>query len=387
MRKNKRRKTPLIILIVALVALSAYMGRFTGKNSDFLSGTLPGDKIGWSNSSDNNESGIDENTLTGKDGNKIFEIQPQPSTNANAGMYTTEIFEKVNPSTVCINIYREDYIEPIASGSGIIMSSDGYIITNAHVVEGASKINIIFSDGKEMAGNLVGADADTDLAVVKVNGHDLPMAQFGDSDKLKIGEKVVAIGNAGGLSGSCTEGIVSGLNREMDSNLRSLKLIQTSAAINPGNSGGPLVNRFGQVVGITSSKIASLDYEGIGFAIPITQALPILQSLLENGYVTGRAILGISVITLNTANGPANGLPSRGAYIAQMSVDSDLGNLGVREGDVIIEANGVEIDTAEDLITQLNEFYPGDTINIGVYRPKTDETFYVDAKLLEYKGK
>ena len=310
------------------------------------------------------------------------ELRPLPEY-TDGGYDTTEIFEKVNPSVVSINVYAGTSVSPIGSGTGIVMTADGYIITNAHVVDGGSSVNIVFEDETQVRGTIIGADADTDIAVVKVDKTGLTAAEFGDSSNLKIGERVVAIGNAGGLSGTCTQGIISGLNRDMDTGARSLALIQTSAAINPGNSGGPLVNRFGQVIGITSSKIAATDYEGIGFAIPITEAMPIITSLIENGYVAGRAVLGVQVIELNESNGPRNGLPSKGAYIAAITVGSDLTNKGVRERDVIVEANGREIITTNDLLEELEKFSPGDTMNLGIYRPENKQVYYIDVILME----
>ncbi len=379
---KKRGIGLLVALMVAFLFLGFAAGRYFGNNRAVFS-TFRNIISGVQESKSETSTESEE---TPQNDVPEVELLPQPEPRNQDGLYTTEIFEKVNPSTVCINVYSGRYIQPVATGTGIIMTSDGYIITNAHVVSGASSLNIVLSDETSLKGRIVGYDTDTDLAVVKVDATNLPRAEFGDSTTLKVGEKVVAIGNAGGLSGSCTEGIVSGLNRDVDENSRSLKLIQTSAAINPGNSGGPLVNRFGQVIGITSSKIASVDYEGIGFAIPITDAMTIINSLIENGYVTGRAVLGVSVVELNSSNGPRNGLPSQGSYIAEIQVESDLGNKGVREGDVIIEANGVEITSNDALIEQLTHFSPGDIMNIVVYRPETDETFSVDVVLIESKN-
>ena len=313
-----------------------------------------------------------------------IELKPLPEY-TDGGYDTTEIFENVNPSVVSINVYGGTSVSPIGSGTGIVMTQDGYIITNAHVVDGGSSVNIVFEDETQVRGTIVGADADTDIAVIKVEKTGLKAAEFGDSTNLKIGERVVAIGNAGGLSGACTQGIISGLNRDVDSSARALDLIQTSAAINPGNSGGPLVNRYGQVIGITSSKIAATDYEGIGFAIPITEAMPIITSIIENGYVTGRAVLGVQVIELNESNGPRNGLPSKGVYIASITVGSDLADKGVRERDVIVEANGREIITTDDLLEELEKFSPGDTMNVGIYRPENKKVYYIDVILMEAK--
>jgi len=371
--KRKRSIFPIIILMVACICLSLGAGVIIG-NSGMVSASVINRIDSLIPQGDNHTVG------------QRPDVQLNPAPEYTDGGYeTTEIFEKVNPSVVSINVYAGNSVSPVSSGTGIVMTADGYIITNAHVVDGGTSVNIILNDESQIRGTIVGSDTDTDIAVIKVNSTGLTAAEFGDSTGLKIGERVVAIGNAGGLSGTCTQGIISGLNRNVDSGARSLALIQTSAAINPGNSGGPLVNRFGQVIGITSSKIAATDYEGIGFAIPITEAMPIITSLIENGYVTGRAVLGVQVIELNESNGPRNGLPSKGAYIAAITEGSDLARKGVRERDVIVEANGVEIITTDDLLEQLEKFSPGDTMNLGIYRPETRETYYVDVLLIESK--
>ena len=261
-----------------------------------------------------------------------------------------------------------------------------YIITNAHVVEGGTSVNVTFHDDTNASGVIIGMDAATDLAVEKVDRKDLTAAEFGDSSALKMGERIVAIGNAGGLSGTITQGIVSGLDRDLGEGARSLKLIQVDAAINPGNSGGPLINRYGQVVGINSSKIASVEYEGIGFSIPINEAKPLLESIINSGYVTGRAVLGVSVVELNSSNGPANGLPSKGVCIIEFTADSDLPRQGVKPRDVIVEANGVDVETTDDLLTQLDKFAPGDLFNLVIYRSTTGQTYQVTVKLIESVG-
>ena len=372
MENRKRRKGPVILVMFLCILISLGAGIVIG-NSDLEFAE---------NIKDMMPSTEQKEPQATPGQAPDVELHPLPEY-TDGGYDTTEIFEKVNPSVVSINVYAGTSVSPIGSGTGIVMTEDGYIITNAHVVDGGSSVNIVFEDETQVRGVIVGADADTDIAVVKVDKTGLKAAEFGDSTQLKIGERVVAIGNAGGLSGTCTQGIISGLNRDMDTSARSLSLIQTSAAINPGNSGGPLVNRFGQVIGITSSKIAATDYEGIGFAIPITEAMPIISSLIENGYVAGRAVLGVQVIELNESNGPRNGLPSKGAYIASITIGSDLANKGVRERDVIVEANGKEIATTNDLLEELEKFSPGDTMNLGIYRPENKKTYYIDVILME----
>lgn len=370
--KNKKSKLPAIILIVAIMAVSIGGGVAVG---NVFEGSAMMNKF-------SNVLGITAISNSKNDGNHIVEINPVPEIK-DSGYETTDIYEKVNPSVVSINVYGNQSISPLGSGTGIIMTEDGYIITNAHVVDGGTSVNVVFEDGTNARGTIIGMDKITDLAVVKVEKKGLKVAEFGDSSQLKQGERVVAIGNAGGLSSTITQGIISGLDRDLGEGARSLRLIQVDAAINPGNSGGPLINRFGQVVGINSSKIADVDFEGIGFSIPIKEALPIIESIIEHGYVTGRAVLGVSIVELNESNGPRNGLPSKGIYIAEIQQDSDLINKGVRTRDVIIEANGQVISTSDQLLQELDKYSPGDMFNLVIYRAETDQTFSVDVLLME----
>ncbi|MEG1862154.1 MAG: trypsin-like peptidase domain-containing protein [Oscillospiraceae bacterium] len=370
---NKKRRWPIAALMLGVVCISLFGGIYLGKY--YTDSRLLNSVKGYFNINPSN---------TSKDSEAIIELKPIPEV-GDTGYGTTEIYDKVNPSVVNINVYAGNSVSPMSKGTGIIMNKDGYIITNAHVVSGGNSVNVIFYDGTQARGTIVGADVETDLAVIKVEKSGLSPAEFGDSNLVKIGERAIVIGNAGGLSSTLTQGVVSGLDRDLDRGSRSLKLIQIDAAINPGNSGGPLVNRYGQVIGITSSKIASLDYEGIGFAIPITGALPVIESIIKYGYVTGRAVLGVQIIELNDSNGPANGLPDKGAYIASINEGSDLIKKGVRERDVIIEANGVEIKNTDILLTELEKYSPGDIFNMKIYRADTDQTFSVDVILSESK--
>ncbi|MEG2192371.1 MAG: trypsin-like peptidase domain-containing protein [Oscillospiraceae bacterium] len=370
---NKKRRWPIAALMLGVVCISLFGGIYLGKY--YTDSRLLNSVKGYFNINPSN---------TSKDSEAIIELKPIPEV-GDTGYGTTEIYDKVNPSVVNINVYAGNSVSPMSKGTGIIMNKDGYIITNAHVVSGGNSVNVIFYDGTQARGTIVGADVETDLAVIKVEKSGLSPAEFGDSNLMKIGERAIVIGNAGGLSSTLTQGVVSGLDRDLDRGSRSLKLIQIDAAINPGNSGGPLVNRYGQVIGITSSKIASLDYEGIGFAIPITGALPVIESIIKYGYVTGRAVLGVQIIELNDSNGPANGLPDKGAYIASINEGSDLIKKGVRERDVIIEANGVEIKNTDILLTELEKYSPGDIFNMKIYRADTDQTFSVDVILSESK--
>ena len=205
----KNKKTPLILVMVACLCLTLAGGYYIGKS---------GKDTGLFKRIDSlvSETDKDGNNTDSSFDSSMVEIQPVPE-NQDEGYDTTEIYEKVLPSVVCINTYTGNSVSPSASGTGIVLTADGYIITNAHVISDATYLNVVFSDGNEVRADVVGYDTDTDLAVIKVNKSDLTVADFGDSTQLKIGERVVAIGNAGGLSGSCTQGIVSGLNRNVDS--------------------------------------------------------------------------------------------------------------------------------------------------------------------------
>ncbi|MEG1993922.1 MAG: trypsin-like peptidase domain-containing protein, partial [Oscillospiraceae bacterium] len=233
------------------------------------------------------------------------------------GKLTTEqIYSKVSPSVVGIVSYRQSgnlFSAKMGEGSGIVMRADGYIITNAHVIDGADGFKVVLSNGEEYAGVVVGKDLDTDLAVIKIEAHDLTFAEFGNSQQVNIGEKVVAIGNPSGLqlAGTTTQGIISSKDRPVTTeNGITVNCLQTDAAINPGNSGGALVNEYGQVIGITSSKISSVDYEGIGFAIPISDAQPIINDIIDYGYVKGRVKIGVTLEPIDEILASMNNVPT-----------------------------------------------------------------------------
>ena len=376
MTPKKKTKLPLILLTVAAVIISLAGGVMAGNAVENSTGSNPLAQA----------LGIEQHsTVTREPMENIVTLNPIPENN-DGGYETTAIYEKVNPSVVSINVYGNYSISAIGQGTGIVMTQDGYIITNAHVVQDGSSVNVVFEDGTSSRGTIIGMDTTTDLAVVKVEKTGLVAAEFGDSTQLKVGERVVAIGNAGGLSSTCSQGIISGLERDLGTGARSLKLIQVDAAINPGNSGGPLINRFGQVIGINSAKIADVDYEGIGFSIPISEAIPLVEDIINHGYVKGRAVLGVSVVELNSSNGPINGLPSQGVYIMEITQDSDLTNKGVRTRDVIVEANGKVLTTTDQLLTELDKYSPGDLFPMKIFRPETGETFEVEVVLIESAG-
>lgn len=304
-----------------------------------------------------------------------------------------EIIKKVSPAVVGIECYAfGNSFTPSSSGSGIIMTADGYIVTNAHVVEDAAGITVVLENGDAYAAELIGADSDTDLAVLKIEASNLTYAEFGNSDELERGDRVIAIGNPGGtvLAGSTTGGMVSGLNRNINSSSPySTSYIQVDAAINPGNSGGALVNEYGQVVGINSAKIAKTDYEGIGFAIPINEALPIIQELMQYGHVTGRAALGIQGYMINEAVAAMRRMPV-GFGIEAVDPSSDLASKNVVAGDIITYINDKQVTSYDVLANELAEFKPGDTVKLTIYRSSSSggagRSFEVNVVLIESAG-
>ncbi|MEW9082065.1 MAG: trypsin-like peptidase domain-containing protein [Caldanaerobacter subterraneus] len=301
---------------------------------------------------------------------------------------------EIDTSTAYRSGYRTEYV-PKGSGSGFIISTDGYIVTNNHVIEGASKITVKLLDGRSADAKLIGKDPRTDLAVLKINLPNLPVVKLGDSSKLQPGELAIAIGNPLGdsFAGTVTAGIISGLNRNLQSDYGPVKLIQTDAAINPGNSGGPLVNSKAEVIGITSVKLTSIGpsiqdpfglfqgqstpVEGMGFAIPINEAKPIIEQLIKHGYVE-RPMMGIGAQTITPQDAAQYNLPV-GVYVVQVQPGSGAEKAGIQPGDVIIKADGKQIKSFEDLQSVINSHKVGDVINVTIWR--NGRTFTVPVKL------
>lgn len=303
--------------------------------------------------------------------------------------YTTQgIAKAVSPSVVGVRATGGNIIGAVSQGSGIILSKEGFIITNAHVIDGTDNQEIWLSDGRRFSAKIVGSDSKTDIAVLKIEADGLIPATLGDAEELELGEPVAALGSPMGLDGTITDGIVSGLNRKIKSDSASYRMdcIQTNAAVNPGNSGGALVNMYGQVVGIISSKYVSLDYEGIGFAISINAALPIIEELIENGYVTGRVKIGITFHQVTTyASEQFDGEVLAGLHIASVDKNCDIASTGLRKGDIIVKLDGVEVADAANVTDMLTGKKAGDEMTAEVVRPdkngKESERFTITFKL------
>lgn len=295
-----------------------------------------------------------------------LETQP-PSTDA---LTIPQICKKVEDSVVSIivTVMSGDQITQ-GSGTGIILSEDGYISTNAHVVNNATTVKVVLSDATEYEAEIVGSDSRTDIAVLKINAKDLQPAEFGDSNNLVKGETVVAIGSPYGVEfqGTVTSGIVSAVDRQMEIEHVYMSLIQTDASINPGNSGGPLVNSYGQVIGITSSKIVATGYEGIGFAIPISGATNIIEELIQHGYIKDRPSIGIYGRNMDETYSKFYSIPT-GVYVEYVDPESDAHKKGLKKGDIITAVNDVEISSMAELDAEKNKNKPGDTIKLKVFR-------------------
>ena len=293
---------------------------------------------------------------------------PASEDEADGALSLQEIYKKCIGSVVSITASAQS---GKSSGTGIVLSADGYLITNHHVIENAQVIAVQTSDDRQFQASIIGSDEASDLAVLKVEADDLQPAEFGDSDKLAVGDRVVAIGDPLGaqLRGTMTSGIVSAINRDLEVNDRTMTLIQTDAALNNGNSGGPLINCYGQVIGINTMKLRSYystTAEGLGFAIPMAVAKPILEELMENGYVAGRPAIGISYDTLPLAFRIYYNLPE-GVYISAVYDGSDAQAKGVTAGDIITAVNGTRVTSIDELNRVKNQFTAGDSITLTLY--------------------
>lgn len=320
-------------------------------------------------------------------------IQSKPS---GAELAAKNIYKKLIQSVVGVETTVKSTTNgrtETGEGTGIVASSDGYILTNAHVVDYSRKnsVKVVMHDNKEYQATVVGYDKTSDLAVLKINATGLSPAEFGNVDQMEIGEQVLAIGNPGGLSfaGSLTGGMISALNRTIENHSdNGMTYIQTDAAINPGNSGGPLVNMYGQVIGINSNKIAATGYEGMGFAIPVSKAQTIINQLVRNGYVSGRCRLGITGQDIASEQAGIFGSP-QGVIIRTIGSDSDMTRAGAQVGDVITAVGGKKITSLDDLSAALNAHKPGDTVPMTIYTGAVSGNGSyktIKVKLLEDKG-
>lgn len=342
-----------------------------------------------SGGADNNSSSVSATSVNSNPPSVNISSPSAASTSANDGLSGEEIYAKVSPSVVSIQAVNLTSGEG-GTGSGVIMSADGYIITNNHVVVDENtgvqqdKITVYMSDGTSFPAEVIGRDEQTDLAVLKIGsaGTTLTPAEFGDSNSLLVGEEVYAIGSPGGLdlANTITGGHISALNRDITIDDRVMSLIQTDAAINPGNSGGALINKYGQVIGITSAKLGISYYEGLGFAIPMDTVKPIVDELIQNGYIAGRPQIGISGQNVSEQQSAAYGIP-QGVRVINVDSRSNAAAAGVQANDIITGINGTEVTDMDGVNAVKDKLSAGDKITLTLYRMSTGKTLTVSFAL------
>lgn len=375
-KRKKKKSRPVLMCISSALAASIFTAAvFSGglymyaKNEGLNLGTNNGMVIGQENSDILDQVDKISNTLNKVNGKKV--------------LTTEEIAATVGPSVVGVinkaKMAAQRYFDPFSgrwyymddpansetveqgSGSGIIISASGYIVTNEHVISGAEEISVILNTGDEFAATLVGKDTKTDLAVLKIDPKktEIHPAVLGDSTSVVVGERAIAIGNPLGqeFSGTTTQGIISAVNRTMNIDNRTYNLLQTDAAINSGNSGGPLINQYGEVIGINSIKLSESGVEGLGFAIAISEAKPIIEDLMSNGYVSGRPLVGIMVQETKY-----------GLFVSGVSEGSGAEAAGLTEGDLISKVDGKVVKSSSELNEIRDTKKPGDVLVFTIMR-------------------
>ena len=386
-KKQKKKRDKKLLFVAVSSALAASVFTVT-----IMSGVnyLSGGRINSNNASsqvlysDRTDKETAAMTLANKSDGEVLTIP--------------EIATKVGPSVVGVinktEVKLQQYWDPFSgkyfyntdpskegevieqgSGSGIIISSDGYIVTNQHVVDGASEVEIVINTGTTYTAKIVGQDSKTDLAVLKIEPkaeEPLTPAVLGDSTAVEVGELAVAIGNPMGMefSGSVTAGIVSAVNRTMTIENRTYNLIQTDAAINNGNSGGALINQYGEIIGINSVKLSTTGVEGMGFAIAISEAKPIIDELMKSGYVTGRPLVGIGIAETRY-----------GLFITSIQEGSGAQAAGLKVDDMILEVDGEEVSSTSEINEIRDKKKPGDSLKFKIMRERN--ILEISVKLIE----
>lgn len=379
----------LVILLSGIVsALSLLNIRISFGNSQ---GTEPPMSFFESTPPDQTDSSasVDGPTAPLSGGDVKVELNEIPEKVENVpqagGLSLQAIYSKNIPSVVSISC---QLASGSSSGTGVILSQDGYIVTNSHVIDDAVSIEVLLTDQRTFPATVVGQDAVSDLAVLYIPAKDLVPAEFGNSAGVRVGDAVVAIGDPLGVSlrGTMTDGIISAINRDVTTGNKTMTLLQTNAALNSGNSGGPLINCFGQVIGINTLKIGafvdSAGVEGLGFAIPSTTVKDIVEELLTNGFVSGRPKIGIAGQNLPLYYRQRYKIPN-GLLITQVEQGSAAEKAGIQVGDILLQLDGVYITEAEDVESVLYAHEIGDTLNAVLYRYKNTTRYEVTITLGE----
>lgn len=392
-RKKKKGNTALKVvatLLVLCIAYSAVQTVYIFRLNSGLAGItsyLGGRKNDTQSSSDSGNGDDTDSTASSADDSELadpwFSLEEAASVTDpdKDTLSTTEIVDMVSPATLSVYVMQKSGSSStkIAAGTGFIITADGYIVTNQHVIAYAMEdpdtyyVTVMLPDSEDpVKAEIVGGDEQTDIAVLKVDHDgDLPCVTLGDSSKLQAGELVVAIGNAlGTLDDTVTVGVVSALDREIENDGYSLDVIQTDAAINTGNSGGPLINSFGEVIGITNAKIVTSTSESLGFAIPIDTVKTVIESLINYGKVVNRPYLGISVTTV--ADGAYFGVDA-GVYVGAVVSNGPGDEAGLEVGDKIVSIDGVEINESDDIIDVRDSHAVGDKLTFDIVRDGDDK--------------
>lgn len=373
-KSDKKRRTAIFALIVAAMMITSTVLGFVG--------------------------GFAANKFLGSnkaDGVTSTSIPVASTTSSESGnMNVSNVVKSVKNSVVSIECESQSQaqINPLydsgsstskSAGSGVIVTTDGYIVTNNHVVDGADKITVKTADEKSYTAKLVGVDSETDIAVIKIEAKGLKSATFGKSSTLEVGDEIVAIGNPlGELSGTVTNGIVSALSREVTIENETMNLIQTNASINAGNSGGGLFDKNGLLVGVVNAKAAGNNVEGIGFAIPIDTAKNVIEQIMDYGYVKGRVTSGLTLIDIldkNTAR--QYSVNELGVYIYSVAEGSNAEKAGLKSGYIVKSVNGNKVESASDFKAVIKKLKVGDKIKVTVSNGMSEGS--VEYKLSEKK--
>ena len=369
---KKKSKAPLAIILIIAIFITSICGGFIGSGISKKLGGGTGNAVVYQ--SDTKTNSNTDSTGTKTSANTVESVAKNSA--ASVVEVTTSYVQKGS--------FFGDYVTS-GAGSGVIISKDGYIVTNNHVINDAEEIKVTLKSGKEYTAKLVGTDEKTDIAVLKIDAKDLTPATFGDSAALAAGETIVVVGNPlGSLGGSVTSGIVSATDREIEIDKQTMNLIQVDAAVNPGNSGGALFNLNGELVGIVNAKYSSEEVEGLGFAIPINTAKSTIEDIIEYGYVKGRAQLGITAVEISDLQQALSaGVTELGVYVYSVNDGSGADKAGLKRGDRLISIDGKEVSSYSILSKILDKHSVGDSVKVVYSRNGEQKT--VNVKLIEYK--
>lgn len=379
-KKQKKEKKPhnkMARVMVATIAICTVASLALGG----VSGALVTSYLLQNNKATTSQSSPSTSSTTSSSGGTVY----TDSDGSNGTLSVSGVVQKVGDSVVAIDVstssgeFKDMPMSESSSGSGVIISSDGYIVTNNHVVEGGNSITVYLRNGDSYEATVVGTDKTTDLALLKIEATDLIYAEFGDSSTLQVGDTAIAIGNPLGLlHGTATTGIISALDRELTIDNETMNLLQTDASISPGNSGGGLFNAKGELIGIVNAKSSAEYAEGIGFAIPINDVKPVVEALKENGYVTGRPVIGVSMIDISTqAMANMYRVDRLGVYIYDVTEGGTADTAGLQSGDCVVSINGTNVSTSSEVSKIVKGSQVGDKLTFVIYRGDEQKTIEV----------